>query len=142
MCWQQQREQLQLYGVRLQCVLELCVLVPLGPCWVLSKHNINCTGNNLFTFVLIVRKCPKNKLANGCFCHHCLPLPSFYDLCVYVRHSGCQMSTDRQRSKNCSFFCAFQPSFVAAATQINFAHTTEITKLCGCACKDFASFVL
>lgn len=83
MCWQQQREQLQLYGVRLQCVLELCVLVPLGPCWVLSKHNINCTGNNLFTFVLIVRKCPKNKLANGCFCHHCLPPPLLLrSLCV------------------------------------------------------------
>jgi len=32
-----------------------CALCPA----VLSKHNINCTGNNLFTFVLIVRKCPK-----------------------------------------------------------------------------------
>lgn len=47
---------------------------------VLSKHNINSTGNNLFTFVLILRKCPQNKLANGCAVLSLSHSPSEYPL--------------------------------------------------------------
>jgi len=56
---------------------------------VLSKHNINCTGNNLFTFVLIVRKCPKINSQTDVF--FCPKLPSLLYLPLNVCVPSCKL---------------------------------------------------
>lgn len=77
--------------------------MPLGPCWALSKHNINCTGNNLFTFVLIVRKCPKINWLTDVFLHYTSLSPG--RLAVLLWHSACQMSTDSSNTKMQLLLC-------------------------------------